>query len=141
MTRATTHSTGPYVVPHVKADCFATYTNNPPAGAFRGFGVTQSAFAIESAMDELAHRLDIDPIRLRRKNALRPGEATNTGQVLRESVGLLECIDRVESEVRHLSDGRDPFRPRTPPPWPRDGISLPSATASWKVLPRLVNGE
>ena len=118
MTRATTHSTGPYVVPHVKADCFATYTNNPPAGAFRGFGVTQSAFAIESAMDELAHRLDIDPIRLRRKNALRPGEATNTGQVLRESVGLLECIDRVESEVRHLSDGRDPFRPRTPPDEP-----------------------
>jgi xanthine dehydrogenase molybdenum-binding subunit len=44
MTRATTHSAGPYVVPHVKADCYAMYTNNPPAGAFRGFGVTQSPF-------------------------------------------------------------------------------------------------
>ena len=54
LTRATTHSTGPYVVPHVQADCYAMYTNNPPAGAFRGFGVLQSNFAVESAMDELA---------------------------------------------------------------------------------------
>jgi xanthine dehydrogenase molybdenum-binding subunit len=48
MTRATTHSAGPYDIPHVRADCYAMYTNNPPAGAFRGFGVTQSAFAVES---------------------------------------------------------------------------------------------
>jgi len=115
MTRATTHSTGPYVVPHVKADCYATYTNNPPAGAFRGFGVTQSAFAVESAMDELASRLGIDPVRLRRMNALRPGEATNTGQVLYESVGLIECIDRAEGEMRRLCAGSDPFQARTPP--------------------------
>ncbi len=47
MTRATTHSAGPYEIPHVRADCYAMYTNNPPAGAFRGFGVTQSAFAVE----------------------------------------------------------------------------------------------
>ena len=57
MTRATTHSAGPYEVPHVRADCYAMYTNNPPAGAFRGFGVTQSAFAVESMMDMLAERL------------------------------------------------------------------------------------
>src|SRR4030067_699889 len=54
--RATGHSSGPYIVPHVRADCYAMYTNNPPAGAFRGFGVTQSCFAIESSMDELAER-------------------------------------------------------------------------------------
>ncbi len=54
MTRATTHSSGPYEVPNVRADCYAMYTNNPPAGAFRGFGVTQSAFAVESMMDMLA---------------------------------------------------------------------------------------
>src|SRR3972149_4586315 len=53
MTRATTHSSGPYIVPHVRADCFAMYTNNPPAGAFRGFGVTHSCFALESAMGEM----------------------------------------------------------------------------------------
>ena len=61
MTRATTHSAGPYDIPNVKADCYAMYTNNPPAGAFRGFGVTQSAFAVESMMDKLAETLGIDP--------------------------------------------------------------------------------
>lgn len=100
LTRATTHSAGPYEVEHVKADCYAMYTNNPPAGAFRGFGVTQSAFAIESMMDMLAEKLKIDPLAIRRLNALRVGSVTNTGQVLHESVGLLECIDRVEAEVR-----------------------------------------
>jgi aerobic-type carbon monoxide dehydrogenase small subunit (CoxS/CutS family) len=103
LTRATTHSAGPYEVAHVKADCYAMYTNNPPAGAFRGFGVTQSAFAIESMMDMLAEELNLDPLTLRRKNAMRVGSVTNTGQVLHESVGLVECIDRVEAEIRRLS--------------------------------------
>ena len=111
MTRATTHSSGPYVAPHARADCYAMYTNNPPAGAFRGFGVTQSAFAIESMMDMLAETLELDPLELRRLNALRVGSVTNTGQVLRESVGLVECIDRVEDQVRNLADG-DPYAPR-----------------------------
>lgn len=104
MTRATTHAAGPYDVPHVRIDCYAMYTNNPPAGAFRGFGVTQSAFAVESNMDILAEMLGIDPFELRRRNALRVGSITNTGQVLRESVGLLECLDRVEQAVRAEKD-------------------------------------
>jgi xanthine dehydrogenase molybdenum-binding subunit len=111
MTRATTHSTGPYAVPHVRADCYAMYTNNPPAGAFRGFGVTQSCFAVESAMDELAERLGVDPVALRRQNALRVGAVTNTGQRLNESVGLIECVDRVEAEMRRRCQGRAPFVP------------------------------
>ena len=115
MTRATTHSSGPYEVSNVKADCYAAYTNNPPAGAFRGFGVLQSAFAVESAMDMLAERLAIDPIELRRVNALREGSITNTGQLLPESVGLLECIDRVEAEVRRLG-GSSPFVAKGAPP-------------------------
>ena len=110
LTRATTHSSGPYEIPHVKADCYATYTNNPPAGAFRGFGVMQSAFAIESLMDELAEKTGLDPVELRRLNALRVGSITNTGQTLLESVGLLECIEKVDSEIRKLSGG-DPFSP------------------------------
>jgi xanthine dehydrogenase molybdenum-binding subunit len=112
MTRATTHSTGPYVVPHVKADCFAMYTNNPPAGAFRGFGVTQSAFAIESLVDDFAKSLEMDPIEFRRRNALRVGTVTNTGQLLEESVGLVECLDLVEQEIRSSSNGTDPFTPK-----------------------------
>ena len=114
MTRATTHSAGPYVIPHVRADCYAMYTNNPPAGAFRGFGVTQSCFAIESVIDELAAELGLDPIETRRRNALRVGAETNTGQRLTESVGLLECIDRLEAELRRRVYG-DPFRARTMP--------------------------
>ena len=123
MTRATTHSTGPYDVPHVRADCYAMYTNNPPAGAFRGFGVTQSTFAIESIMDMLAEKLGMDPIELRRLNALRLGSITNTGQELRESVGLIECIDKVENEI-HKSNP-DPFKPRIVDP------SQPNRIRAW----------
>lgn len=108
MERATTHSAGSYDIPHVNADCYACYTNNPPAGAFRGFGVTQSIFAIESIMDMLAAKLVIDPVELRRKNALREGSSTSTGQVLLDSVGLLDCIEQVEAEMKQRA-GEHPF--------------------------------
>jgi CO/xanthine dehydrogenase Mo-binding subunit/aerobic-type carbon monoxide dehydrogenase small subunit (CoxS/CutS family) len=119
LTRATTHATGPYQVPHARIDCYAMYTNNPPAGAFRGFGVTQSAFAVEQNMDILAGELGMDPYELRRKNALRVGATTATGQVLRESVGLLECIDWVQARVQELS--------HYPTPNPR----FPNARIAW----------
>ena len=114
MTRATTHSSGPYEVPNVKADCYAMYTNNPPAGAFRGFGVTQSAFAVETMMDMLAEALDLDRMELRRMNALQVGSITNTGQVLRDSVGLSECIDSANAEMLRLG-GERPFEPKPVP--------------------------
>ena len=100
LTRATTHAAGPYDVPNVKVDCFAMYTNNAPSGAFRGFGVTQSCFAVESNMDMLAGKLGLDPVEFRRMNALDIGSVTSTGQVMRESVGLIECIDRVDRDMR-----------------------------------------
>ena len=103
MTRTATHVAGPYQVPNVKIDCYTAYTNNPPAGAMRGFGVPQAIFAIESTMDILAERLGLHPLELRRRNALRVGSVTATGQLLRESVGLLETIERVEAAVRELS--------------------------------------
>jgi selenium-dependent xanthine dehydrogenase len=111
MTRATTHSAGPYEVPNVKADCYAMYTNNPPAGAFRGFGVLQSAFAVESMMDMLALTLNLDAVEIRRINALKVGSITNTGQELRDSVGLIECIDKVKAEVVRQA-GPDAFLPK-----------------------------
>ncbi|MFM8320846.1 MAG: molybdopterin-dependent oxidoreductase [Chloroflexota bacterium] len=114
LTRATTHSCGPYESPNAKADCYAMYTNNPPAGAFRGFGVLQSAFAVESMMDRLAEALGRDPVDLRRQNALRVGSVTNTGQVLRDSVGLSECIEKVDGELRRLA-GENPFQAREVP--------------------------
>ncbi len=100
LTRATTHASGPYEVANVKVDCYATYTNNVPAGAFRGFGVTQSCFAVESNMDTLAGKLGLDPVEFRRRNALQVGATTATGQLMRESVGLLECIDKVDIDMR-----------------------------------------
>jgi len=114
MTRATTHSAGPYNIPNVRADCYAMYTNNPPAGAFRGFGVTQSAFAVESMMDMLAEKLNIEPVELRRIHALHVGSITNTGQELRESVGLMECIDKVSSSMCQVSGlaHEELFKPR-----------------------------
>jgi len=102
--RATTHATGPYHLANAKVDCYAMFTNNTPAGAFRGFGVTQSAFAVESNMDILAEELGMDPFELRRKNALRVGATTATGQVLRESVGLVDCIDWVRDRVQELAE-------------------------------------
>ena len=102
MTRAATHAAGPYDIPNVRVECHAVYTNNPPAGAFRGFGATQAHFAAESQMDVIAESLGISPFELRRRHALRVGAATTTGQVLRESVGLLECLDRVEATLRSL---------------------------------------
>jgi selenium-dependent xanthine dehydrogenase len=116
MTRATTHSAGPYDVPHVKGDCYAMYTNNPPSGAFRGFGVTQSAFAIESMIDMLAEKLEIDPINLRKMNLLHLGSVTNTGQLLTESVGLEECIVRVKNALQEYQP--DPFTPMVNPKHP-----------------------
>ena len=106
--RATTHATGPYHLTNAKVDCYAMFTNNTPAGAFRGFGVTQPAFAVESNMDILAQELRMDPFELRRKNALRVGSTTATGQVLRESVGLVDCIDWVRDRVRELEEAPVP---------------------------------
>ncbi len=105
MTRAATHASGPYDVPHVKIDCHAVYTNNVPTGAFRGFGVTQSAFAIESALDEMSRRLNMDPIRLREINALRIGSTTNTEAEIREAAGLSKCIDMVRGEFARTEVG------------------------------------
>jgi xanthine dehydrogenase molybdenum-binding subunit len=109
MGRATTHSTGPYIIPNVKIDCYAMYTNNPPSGAFRGFGALQAAFAIECMVDQVAEKMGFDPIKFRRQNALRAGSITNTGQHLEDSVGLIECIDKTKAEVMANTQGEDPF--------------------------------
>lgn len=105
MTRATTHATGPYNVPNAKIDCYVMYTNNVPSGAFRGFGVTQSAFAVEQNMDILAEALGIDPLEFRLINAQKVGVTTATGQLLRESVGLIETISDVKRDMLAQHNG------------------------------------
>ena len=94
--RVPVHATGPYAVPAVSARGRAFYTNGPPAGAFRGFGVPQAAIAHEALMDDLAAGLGIDRLEMRLKNALRVGDATATGQVLEASAGLAPCLEALE---------------------------------------------
>jgi|APFre7841882724_1041349.scaffolds.fasta_scaffold00599_11 CO/xanthine dehydrogenase Mo-binding subunit/aerobic-type carbon monoxide dehydrogenase small subunit (CoxS/CutS family) len=91
--RVPIHASGPYFVPHVRALTQAVYTNGPIAGAFRGFGVPQSTIVHEALVDELAARCGLDRLEFRRRNALRAGEATATGQVLHASAGLAQCLE------------------------------------------------
>lgn len=97
--RAATHVSGPYAIPNADIISYTVYTNNPPAGAFRGFGATQAHFAAECQMDILAERLGMSPLEIRRKNALRVGSVTATGQILRESVGLPDTIERAVAAI------------------------------------------
>ncbi len=99
-TRAAVHAAGPYEVENVEVDSLAVFTNNSVAGAMRGFGVPQAAFAHESQMDILAEELTIDPLEFRRINALKPGSATATGQRLETSVGILKVLDAIEPHYR-----------------------------------------
>ena len=91
--RATVHSVGPYRVPNARVDGYAVYTNKVYAGAFRGFGNPEVAFAVERQMDELAKKLGMDPIEIRLKNMLREGDETVHGQVLDHSIGLPEILE------------------------------------------------
>jgi CO/xanthine dehydrogenase Mo-binding subunit len=95
LSRGTIHLSGPYHFAHVAVRSRAVRTNVVPAGAFRGFGAPQAIFAIESHIDEVASRLGMDPVDLRRRNLLSAGSRTATGQVLRESVGISRCLDAV----------------------------------------------
>src|SRR4029453_4831705 len=83
---------GPYRVPHASIDAVVVRTNNPPCGAMRGFGAVQVCFAHESQMDRLAARLGLDPVELRLKNALGPGDVLPTGQVVTGTAPVAECV-------------------------------------------------
>jgi CO/xanthine dehydrogenase Mo-binding subunit len=107
--RVPVHATGPYRVPAVEATTRAVYTNETPAGAFRGFGVPQAAIAHEALMDELAARTGIDPLEFRRLNALRRGDATATGQVLPASAGLVACLDGLAPRWREARAAAERF--------------------------------
>lgn len=95
MRKAGVHATGPYEIPNVKVDSYAVYTNNPFAGAMRGFGATQTPIGHEQQMDIIAEKLNINPLEIRYLNALKRGSKTATGQVLEESFPLKECLDEL----------------------------------------------
>ena len=94
--RAAGHACGPYRVPAVDVEALAAYTNNPPCGAMRGFGVPQAAFAMEGCLDLLARKTGLDGWEIRSRNAVGVGDAVTTGQVLEKSVGLRRTLDAVK---------------------------------------------
>jgi CO/xanthine dehydrogenase Mo-binding subunit len=90
--RACTHAAGPYNYQIIDIDGKAVYTNNPPGGAFRGFGVCQSCFAAESNLNLLAEMAGISPWEIRRRNAVRPGQVLPNGQIAGEDTELEACL-------------------------------------------------
>ncbi len=119
--RVPVHATGPYAVRAARCTSRGIYTNGTPAGAFRGFGVPQSAIAHEALMDMLADRLGLDRLEFRLRNALRPGDTTHCGQRLETSAGLVQCLEvlrphwrreRAEAERFNQQNGHAPARRR-----------------------------
>ncbi len=116
--RVPVHASGPYRMPHYRALARAIHTHLVPAGAFRGFGVPQSAIAQEQLYDELALRLNIDPLEFRILNALGAGEPTVTGQIFADGMGFKACLEALRphwiaaraAAERHNAEARGPFK-------------------------------
>lgn len=117
--QATVFSSGPYAIPNVRVTGMAVRTNNAPCGAMRGFGANQVCFAMESTIDQLARRLNMDPFQIRRINMYDVGSELVTGQILRHSVGAKPTLDAAEAALR---------RERLPAPRPgrRIGVGVAS---------------
>ncbi|WP_306114849.1 MULTISPECIES: molybdopterin cofactor-binding domain-containing protein [unclassified Roseovarius] len=116
-TRVPVHASGPYRIPNYRAEANGIYTNNPPAGAFRGFGVPQAAIAQESLFDMLAEKLSMDPLDFRLRNALQNDTPTVCGQVFSQGVGIGKCLQGLRSaweaeraEAADFNAGNDVFK-------------------------------
>ena len=94
--RACTHAAGPYAYENFEIEGTAYYTNNPPAGAFRGFGVTQTCFATETLLNMMADLVGISPWEIRYRNAIRPWGVLPNGQIVDDSTGLVETLEAVK---------------------------------------------
>ena len=106
--RACTHGAGPYHYEAYEIDGWAYYTNNPPAGAFRGFGVTQTCFCIESLLNRMADMVGISPWEIRWRNAIRPGEVLPNGQIVDTSTGLAETLEAIKPYYDEAVKNGDP---------------------------------
>jgi len=116
---ATLMCSGPYVIPNVKVDAYAVYTNNVPGGAFRGFGGPQGAFAAETQMNKLAEALKIDPVELRLRNAARDGDILSTKSPLPKGVTLDKVIAKGARAAGWKSGKSGWKRVKTQASWPK----------------------
>src|SRR5699024_4419454 len=102
--RACTHAAGPYNFQNVDIEGRAVYTNNTPAGAYRGFGVTQSCFAMECAINDLAEQVGISPLEIRLRNAIEPGDELPNGQLADEGTAFKETVEAVKDFYEEYSN-------------------------------------
>jgi CO/xanthine dehydrogenase Mo-binding subunit len=116
---ASAFACGPYALENALVECTCVYTNNPPCGAMRGFGAVQSCFAHEAQMDKLAAELGIEPVELRLRNALAPGDSLPTGQKITGSFPAAEVIRRAAA-----------LPPPEPEELPRDVLRLPGGSGN-----------
>jgi aldehyde oxidoreductase len=126
--RVPIHASGPYQTKDYRANSVAVHTNAPPAGAFRGFGVPQSAVAQECAYDLLAEKIGMDRLAFRRLNALKNGVPTVTGQVFNSGVGIDDCFAALEDSWQHALGAADQFNAAAledASPW-RKGVGIAS---------------
>jgi len=125
LSRGAIHAGGPYYWPSVRIRAKAVATNAPPHGAFRGFGAPQSLFAMERHMDRIAQTVGLSPVEIRRRNFLRPGQATTTEQVIREPIDLGKMLDRA-LEVSDYHSKKQSFAMQNQVGPSRKGIGIAS---------------
>ena len=106
--RACTHAAGPYAYENFEIEGRAYYTNNPPAGAFRGFGVTQTCFCTETLLNQMAELVGISPWEIRYRNAIRPGGVLPNGQIVDDSTGLVETLEAIKPAYDEAVQNGDP---------------------------------
>ena len=124
LSRATIHAGGPYYWPSIRMRSKALATNCPPHGAFRGFGAPQSLFAMERHMDHVADALGMAPEELRRRNFLKPGQTTTTGQTIRENIDLDALMGRALKESAYHAKRERFARENTGGGMKKKGIGL-----------------
>jgi CO/xanthine dehydrogenase Mo-binding subunit len=121
--RVPVHASGPYRMPNYRALTRAIHTHLVPAGAFRGFGVPQSAIAQEQLYDELALKLGMDRLEFRILNALQAGDATVTGQIFEDGVGFKACLEALRPRWREALEAARSFNERASGPL-RRGVGI-----------------
>ncbi|HZR26620.1 MAG TPA: xanthine dehydrogenase family protein molybdopterin-binding subunit [Vicinamibacterales bacterium] len=120
LSRGVIHAAGPYRCDNIRIRGRATMTNTPPNGAFRGFGAPQTQFATEVHMDRIGEVVDLDPVRIREINALKPGDTTATGQTLGADCSALEVL----REAVKRTDFKRKWKKRRASPSGERGIGL-----------------
>src|SRR3984957_10258933 len=125
LSRGTIHAAGPYSVPNLRVHARAVATNTPPHGAFRGFGAPQSIFAVERHLDQVARAVNLTPEEFRRRNFIRKGHTTATGQLIHEDVNFDALLDRAFRESDYHAK-RERFARENPGASVKRGIGFAS---------------